>query len=222
MGLEQDVELLGVLVEPQRRRVYEELLTASSPSTLTELSERLGTGRTLTAFHLGKLVEAGLVDVLAAEVRDGRRGRPSQRYRVSAREVNASVPARRYDVVADVLLAAASEQRTCESLGEAARRTARRRGAVLAQEERGSGRPGPLRRVEQVLMRLGYAPIRRDGELMLRNCPFDKLRDTNCELVCGINHALSEGVLEGTGTAGSLVAELRPGADTCCVVVAVR
>ena len=62
----------------------------------------------------------------------------------------------------------------------------------------------------------------RDHELLLRNCPFDRLRDVNCELVCGINHALAEGYLEGLGVADSLTAELRPCADNCCVVVTAR
>jgi predicted ArsR family transcriptional regulator len=222
VGLEQDVELLGVLVEPQRRRVYEELLASSTPQTLSELSEVLGVGRTLTSFHLGKLVEAGFVEVLAPEPGSGRRGRPSQRYRVSDREVSASIPARRYDVVADVLLEAAHDQQQGEPIEAAARRAAVRRGVELATEEPPQRRAGVLKRAEHLLSRLGYSPARVDGDVVLRNCPFDKLRDTNCELVCAINHALAEGYLAGLGAAGELTASLRPCPDNCCVVVSPR
>ena len=38
---------------------------------------------------------------------------------------------------------------------------------------------------------------------MLRNCPFDKLRDTDRELVCDINHALAQSHLN-LGDGGSL------------------
>ena len=222
MGLERDVELLGVLVEPQRRRVYEELLTARSARTLSELAESLGLGRTLTSFHLGKLVDAGLVEVVAAQAGEGRRGRPSQRYRVAAREVSASVPPRHYDVVAAVLLEAAGEQRPAESIGEAARRVAQRVGSELGRGHGGSRRPATLRRAERLLSDLGYSPAREDGRLVLRNCPFDKLRDANLPLVCGINHALAEGYLDGMGAAEELRADLRPCPDSCCVVVGPR
>ena len=218
MGLEQDVELLGVLVEPQRRRIYEELARASEPLTLGELASGLGLGRTLMSFHLGKLVDAGFVEILPAQASAGRRGRPSQRYRVSDREVTASVPARHYDVVARVLLEAAAGRRDGETLEAAARRVARAQGADEARATR-SRRGAPMRGLERLLARLGYSPTREDGALVLRNCPFDKLRDTNRELVCTINQALAEGYLDGLDAADQLTATLRPCPDNCCVVV---
>jgi predicted ArsR family transcriptional regulator len=221
VGLEQDVELLGVLVEPQRRRIYEELARAAEPLTLSELAKALELGRTLMSFHLGKLVDAGFVEVLPAQSSAGRRGRPSQRYRVSAREVMASVPARHYDVVARVLLEAATDRHEGESVEAAARRVARAQGADEARAER-SRRGVPMRVLERLLARLGYSPAREDGALVLRNCPFDKLRDTNRELVCGINHALAEGYVDGIGAADDLTAVLRPCPDNCCVVVRPR
>ena len=222
MGLERDVELLGLLVEPQRRRVYEELLAARSARTMSELAESLDLGRTLTSFHLTKLVDAGLVEVVAAQAGEGRRGRPSQRYRVATREVSASVPPRHYDVVASVLLEAAGDQQPGEPLADAARRAAHRLGAGLAREGAGSRRTAALRRTERLLGRLGYAPVRENGRLVLRNCPFDKLREANLPLVCGINHALAEGYLDGLEAADELSADLRPCPDSCCVVVGPR
>lgn len=221
MGLERDVELLGVLVEPQRRRIYEALGRAADPLTLGELASTLELGRTLMSFHLGKLVDAGFVEVLPAQVSTGRRGRPSQRYRVSDREVSATVPARHYDLVARVLLEAAAAGRDGEAFDVTARRVARSRGADEARTAR-SRRGGPMRVMERLLARLGYAPSREDGALVLRNCPFDKLRDTNRALVCGINHALAEGYVDGIDAAADLTAELRPCPDNCCVVVSPR
>ena len=70
-----------------------------------------------------------------------------------------------------------------------------------------------------LLDELGYAPRAEDGQLLLRNCPFDRLRDSNCELVCSINHALAEGYLTGLAVDETMTAVLRPCADNCCVVV---
>ena len=221
VGLEQDVELLGVLVEPQRRRIYEELARAAVPPTLGELATTLDLGRTLMSFHLGKLVEAGFVEVLPAQTSTGQRGRPSQRYRVSDREVTASVPARHYDVVAKVLLEAVTERHGDESVEAAAQRVARAHGADQARVGR-PRRGAPMRAMERLLGRLGYSPAREAGALVLRNCPFDRLRDTNRELVCGINHALAEGYVDGLDAAEELTAKLRPCPDNCCVVVSPR
>jgi predicted ArsR family transcriptional regulator len=79
-----------------------------------------------------------------------------------------------------------------------------------------------MRVMERLLGRLGYAPTREDGALVLRNCPFDKLRDSNRELVCGINHALAQGYVDGIEAADDLTALLRPCPDNCCVVVTPR
>jgi predicted ArsR family transcriptional regulator len=213
--LEQEVEALGVLIEPQRLRVYEHLLAEPTPPSLAQMATALGMGRTLLAFHLGKLVEAGFVQALAAEPGQGRRGRPSQHYRVTRREVSASVPARHYELIAQVLLEAAGGAGTAHEV-------ARRRGTALAAtagHRSARTRTGLLAQVERLLSRLGYAPRRDGDEIVLANCPFDRLRETNLELVCSLNQALAEGYLEGLGAGEQLSAKLRPCADHCCVVV---
>lgn len=219
MGLEQDVAALSVLVEPQRRRLYETLAAAPAPRTLAELAGELGIGRTLAAFHIDKLTDAGLIEAVAPSPVAGQRGRPSRTFRLTGREVSASVPARHYDLVAEVLLAAASEQRPGEPLEEAARRTARTRGAALAQRLQPERRSGPRRRLEVVLGALGYTPTRKGRTVVLRNCPFDRLREIDLSLVCGINHALAQGYVAGVDASDEFSAELRPCPDNCCVVL---
>ena len=224
MGVAEEVEALGVLMEPQRRRVYEFLAASTESVSLTEASEALEIGRTLCAFHLNKLVEAGFVEVTTPE--SGRRGRPAQRYIASRREISASVPARHYELVAQVLLSAANEQQPAEPLATASTRVARRLGEVVGLQHR-SARPvrterGRQSTVLRLLDHLGYQPRTEATETVLRNCPFDRLRDTNCDLVCGINHALAEGYLDGLGFSDELSAELRPTADRCCVVVTTK
>lgn len=209
-----DLEALGVLVEPQRRRIYEHLRLAASPTSLSELADALEVGRTLLTFHLGKLVEAGFVEVLAPDPTEGRRGRPSQRYRAAAHEVSVSVPPRDYALIAEILLAAAAEDAPPVDV-------ARRRGAELAAEEPARrsrrGRTAALSRVDALLTRLGYAPRRDGDDIVLANCPFDRLRDANLELVCALNAGLAEGYLDGLGVEG-VSSRLRPCPDSCCVV----
>ena len=219
MTQQHDVEVLGVLAEPQRRRVLEQV-QRDGPCTAAQLGTALGLGRTLVAFHLGKLVEAGFVE--AVEPEHGGRGRPAQRYRVTRREVVASVPDRRYDLLAGVLLDSVADHRRGETAAASAQRAARRRGADLGRSA-ARGRAvrtaaAALNRLEPLLVGLGYAPRRDGAEMSVRNCPFDRFRETNTEQVCSLNLALSEGYLEGLEVDDVVQARLRPCPDSCCVV----
>lgn len=218
---EQDIDALGVLTEPQRRRVFEQV-QSEGPITIGGLMGSLSMGRTLVAFHLNKLVEAGFVEAVAPEPASGVPGRPSQRYRATGREVVATVPDRRYDLLAGVLLDSVADFRAGETAHSSALRAARRRGAELARQLGRVGRGRSLTerfsRLEAVLRALGYAPRRDERELAVRNCPFDKFRATNSEQVCSLNLALSHGYLEGLELDRYLTARLQPSPDRCCVV----
>jgi predicted ArsR family transcriptional regulator len=221
---ENDLEALGVFTEPQRRRVYEQL-HAEGAATVSELVQALGMGRTLVAFHLGKLFEAGFVEVVAPEQVVGAPGRPAQRYRTTRREVVATVPDRRYDLLAGVLLEGLAGHRPGESAQASADRAARRRGAELARSW-AAGAPGSLRaglaRLERLLHALGYTPRSQGPELLVRNCPFDTFRATNTPQLCPLNLALCDGYLHGLELETQLQATLRPSPDSCCVVFGPR
>ena len=227
MTSQHDFETLAVLAEPQRRRVYDLLASRPAELSVADVVTALGIGRTLAAFHLGKLVEAGFVETVPALRREsGRPGRPSQTYRLSTLEVAASAPARHYDLIAEILLAAASGGQVELPLLERVVPIARARGRRLADETAPSAAPktrsrrGRSHRLTEVLTTLGYRPRTERGTVVLGSCPFDKLREVNCELVCGINHALVEGYLDSVCAEAELTALLRPSQADCCVVVA--
>jgi predicted ArsR family transcriptional regulator len=221
MALDDDIETLSVFTEPQRRRVFEQVQLAGA-ATVNQVATALGIGRTLVTFHLGKLIEAGFVEQVASERAAGAVGRPAMRYRPTGREVVASVPDRRYDLLAGVLLDSVAEHRPGESAHASALRAARRRGARIGAELRGVGslrsKAARFARLERLLVALGYAPHREAEELTVRNCPFEKFRESNPDQVCSLNQALSDGYLEGLGLQDDLSTELRPCPDTCCVV----
>ncbi|MEV4538720.1 helix-turn-helix domain-containing protein [Asanoa sp. NPDC049518] len=53
------LEAIGALREPARRAVYEFVVSRAEPVSRNEVAEGVGIGRTLAAFHLDKLAEAG-------------------------------------------------------------------------------------------------------------------------------------------------------------------
>lgn len=218
MADESDIAALAVLADGQRRRVFHAVQSASECS-VTDLVDALGIGRTLVSFHLAKLVDAALVEVVPEQRRHGVRGRPSQLYRITGREVTASVPDRRYDLLAGVLLDGLAEHRRGESAQQSAERAARRRGEEMAQTA-GGGRSVSARlgRLQQLLSSLGYLPRQEDGQVVVRNCPYDSLRPTATQQVCPVNLALAEGMVDGLGLRDRVTVALRPCPDSCCVV----
>ena len=217
-----DLERVAALSEPNRRRVYEQLSRESEPVTRKHLADAVDIPENLVTFHLDRLAEAGVVRVLAARRGPGLRGRPARRYEVAQDEVSASLPPRRYDVLAEVLALAEREQRDGETFLEAARRVAFAHGRQVGEQALQAnrvGRRGITQQAWQLLALLGYQPRRTGRSVVLDNCPFNRLRSTNTSLVCGVNHALAQGYLVGIEAAGALAAELDPTPERCCVVI---
>lgn len=216
-----DLEVLAALSDGQRLRVFEQIQAAGG-STVSEIATSLSMGRTLVTFHLAKLVQAGLVEVVPAHKRLGARGRPSQSYRLTGREVAASVPDRRYDLLAGVLLEGVAQHQPGERAQDSADRVAYSRGQQLAQQAMPGRAPrgtsARLSRLDTLLTSLGYVP-RRDGTtITVRNCPFDKFRAQNTPQVCALNVSLAQGIVDGLDLSNRVSVALQPNPDSCCVV----
>lgn len=219
------ITAVAALGEPTRRRLFEWAVAQADAIGRDQAAAALGIGRPLAAFHLDRLVEAGL---LAVEYRRLTRrtgpgaGRPAKLYRPSGTEVQVSLPARRYDVVAR-LLAEGLDDAADPTAREAVRAAARRRGRAMgesARQELGR-RPGRARArsaVVDTLERAGYAPrMQSDGTIRLANCPYDALVDEHRDLVCGANVALTGAVADSLGA--DLEARLDPQPGWCCVAL---
>jgi predicted ArsR family transcriptional regulator len=179
--------------------------------TREEAAAAAGIGRTLAAYHLDKLTEAGLVEAGYArpEGRSGPgAGRPAKYYVRVDRELSVSVPTRNYLLMASVLAEAVAADAN-GTVRAAAARAARQVGRAAAD---GSDLEGALRGC-------GYDPTRtQDDDIVLRNCPFGQLSKSHVELVCGLSYNLIEGLLEGSGP-GRGEAVIAPQDGQCCVVI---
>lgn len=215
------VSAVAALAEPTRRRLYEHVVGKSAPVSRDEAAAATDVPRATVAFHLDKLVDEGLLDVVF-ERRSGRSGpgagRPSKLYRRAECDVAVSFPERRYDLAGGLLAAAMEEaQATGVPPREALARQAFDRGRELGLQAReadadSGGRDVVLR----VLEEQGFEPRTDDVAVTLANCPFHTLATEHTELVCGMNLQLLGGVLEGARAAG-LAADLRPSPGMCCV-----
>jgi predicted ArsR family transcriptional regulator len=220
-----DLDRLGALAEPVRRRLYEFVVGRGEAVDRDTAAQGVGIGRPLAAFHLDRLVRAGLLGVVFRR-RSGRAGpgagRPAKFYvRPAGEEHSVSLPPRSYDLAAEIF--AAGLERPEAAAGRAAvLAAARERGREMAAPAKptpngrtaGGGTAGELL---APLEREGYEPfVDGDGVIRLRNCPFHVLAESHRDLTCAMNFALLDGAA-GAAAAARYRAVAQPPDGRCCV-----
>lgn len=219
------IEAIALLEEPNRRRLYQLVAASPEPVGRDDAAAALDISRELAAFHLDRLVEAGLLEAEYRR-RSGRSGpgagRPAKLYRRANREVAIALPPRHYDLAAD-LMATALDRLSGVSGAAVAADVARERGRTAGTSARRQARGRPSRRrllteLLDLLRGAGYEPTTdaATGSMTLRNCPYHALAVEHRELTCGMNLAWAEGVIDGLES--NVRAELAPAPGRCCVV----
>ncbi|MCA1692316.1 MAG: transcriptional regulator [Actinobacteria bacterium] len=213
-----------------RRALYRYVVTRSSPVNRDQAAEGAGVARHVAKFHLDKLVDDGLLATAFGRP-PGRggpgAGRPAKLYRRSSRELEVSLPDRRYDFAGALLARAVTDaERDGTPVREALALAAREAGLSLGAEARARAGTRPAGKAlvaaaREVLQELGYEPRLEPGGLELANCPFHALAEHFAQLVCGMNLELMTGMVAGLGNPG-LDARLDPGPGLCCVRIRQR
>lgn len=216
------VRAVAALEDGLRRDMYAFIRQARRPVTRDEAAESAGISRKLAAFHLDKLVDAGVLTA-RYEAPGGVRkvGRTPKVYEPSDMDIQISIPPREHDLLAtilvDAVLAGPGDAQ------DAALTVAHEHGERIGASERARSRPGRLGAeramtlTSELLQQHGFEPARVNPTcVQLRNCPFHPLAARAPELVCGINHALLTGLLAGL-QASTVEAVLEPHTGQCCV-----
>ncbi|MFG3224747.1 helix-turn-helix transcriptional regulator [Kitasatospora sp. NPDC048194] len=218
------IDSVSVLGEESRRRMFTFIRRAGHPVTRDEAAASVGISRKLAAFHLDKLVDAGLLRARYGTPGGVRKvGRQPKVYEPTGTQITVSIPERRHELLADLLLEAVLTETGDRSAAEAAVQAAGRRGQDLGRTERELSRPGRLGAergltlCERMLEAYGFEPVREaPTEVRLRNCPFHPLAAKAPGLVCGMNHAFLSGYVDGLDI-GGIEAVLAPAPGECCV-----
>jgi predicted ArsR family transcriptional regulator len=197
---EGNVAAVAALADPTRRRVYDAIAASTRARGRDEVAHELGIGRTLAAFHLDKLAEAGLLKYEFVKGPAG--GRPSKVYERSGAEKSVTVPPRSYVDAAELLAEAIEKAGADQVLHTVAERHGRK------------ATPGDM---WEALRERGYEPCEQDGVIELRNCPFHRLAQEFPPLVCGMNLALLGGLAKGGHW--NVEPKLRPRPGRCCVIL---
>jgi predicted ArsR family transcriptional regulator len=223
VSIDPAIRAVAALEDDSRRRMYAFIRQARRPVTRDEAAASVGISRKLAAFHLDKLVEAGVLRAHFTPAGGIRKvGRTPKVYEPAELDITISIPQRQHDLLADILLDAVLTPSGGDPRA-AAIHAASTRGQNLGTAERQHSRPGKLgperalTLASAILERHGFEPAREAPTCVrLRNCPFHPLAAKAPDLVCGLNHAFLTGLLTGL-RATTLNAILDPRAGECCV-----
>jgi predicted ArsR family transcriptional regulator len=215
--MNDELARLAALDEPVRRRLFAYVRNSPEPVSREDAAEAVGISRSLAAYHLDKLAEQDLLDTSyrRPEGRTGPgAGRPAKLY-VARGEVSVSVPPRDYELAAELLAEAAeTSDEARAALDAVAARAGRRLGEGLGERRK--------RSLGDALAARGYEPFEDEaGVIRLGNCPFHRLAEQHRDVVCGMNQAYLEGLLEGLGRT-DVSASLEPEPGRCCVAIRAR
>jgi predicted ArsR family transcriptional regulator len=206
------LEAIGALGDPVRRALYRFVAAAPGETGRDAAAESVGISRSLAAFHLDKLVEAELLAVsfrrLSGRTGPGA-GRPAKLYRRAVEEHAVTLPPRSYDTMSRMLAEVVDHAGLDRELHAAARAAGAAQGAASGSDT------DPI----EALRSRGYQPFRDDTTLRLRNCPFHALARDFPPLVCGMNLALVQGLLDGLPGGTDWEAVLEPRPELCCVAL---
>lgn len=200
----------------RRRQVLDALHRAAEPVGASEIAERIGVHPNTARFHLEALRSDGVVERVS-DTPSGP-GRPRVGYR--ARPGLARGGARRYRVLAEILLAHLSA--TSDDARAAATGAGRAWGAHLVPRPAPFGeisRDDAVARLTTMLEDLDFAPEPVAGEggppdrIRLRHCPFLELAEPHRDLVCPLHLGLMQGAMIELG-APVEVSALEPFAET--------
>lgn len=213
---------VAVLVDDVRRALYDHVRRADRPVTRESAAEEVGISRKLAAFHLDKLVRAGLLSATTTSP-TASVGRRPKAYEPAAVDVAVAIPERRPDALVEILMEGVLRSEPGSGAAAETLRAAQSTGIRLGESERRHGRyramgfQRALTLSVSMLERYGFEPVQQDRSTVgLRNCPFRPFADSEPGLICGISHALLSGYLDGLGAEG-IEANLDPRPGWCCV-----
>ncbi|GGM55491.1 ArsR family transcriptional regulator [Micromonospora sonchi] len=200
--------MVTALADTSRRTLYDYVRRQGDPVSREEAAAACHMSRSLAAFHLDKLVAAGLLRARyqAPPGQPRGRGRSPKVYQAADNGLAITIPERRYELIAEILADAVVDDPA--NADDAARRHAEQRGRLLGSQLRGTA-------LLDVLTGLGFEP-ESGTATVLRNCPFHALATRQTALVCGLNHAFLTGLIDGLNVT-QVHARLAPRTGACCV-----
>lgn len=186
---ESAMELIETFASSPRRGILD--LVSRSPSSVTEIAERVGLKPISVRFHLRKMLKLGLIE---EEKQRGAVGRPRLLYRASNRRFEVAFPPRSYMQLASILLDVLLKNPDQNQVSRDLRRVGSKLGSELGRnlktkEANWNGVSLKKHYVEGLLEDFGSEPeavrySKKSIQYRLNNCPFKELATRYPQLIC--------------------------------------
>ena len=219
-GFAQRVSRVSALADPIRRALYHFVAHQPGAVSRDQAAAGLDIPRHTAKFHLDKLVDEGLL-VPEFKRLSGRTGpgagRPAKLYRRVRKEVNVTLPRRRYDLAGHVLADTIERVQAGIPLDQAVEDAADNAAAIVIASWPPT-ESSEVERIAGVLARLGYEPRAEGDGLRLSNCPFQQLSDDHTSVICSMNRQFIDAVARRLDCADVHPTSVERGTG-CCVAI---
>lgn len=201
-------DLAATLGDATRRGIYITVREAVEPVTASQIADLFDIHTNVARHHLDRLVADGYLQVTRkrrSERSGPGAGRPAKHYETTAKEISVQFPARRYDLLAE-LLARMVERVAPDDAAQLAEDVGREYGRELAAEvglARDEGFETAVTAVAKVMMGVGFdtEANTKDRLIVTRLCPFGETASNHPEIVCKLDQGIVAGLLEGANAA---------------------
>ena len=221
---QQVEDLASSLGDATRRGIYISIREAPEAMTTSEVAELFDIHPNVARHHLHRLVEDGFLSVTERR-RTGKQGpgagRPAKHYAATDKEVHLQLPARRYDLLSELLI------RVIQRLGpdeaaNAAEEVGRQYGRELASQiglPEDAGFEAAAKAVARVMIGMGFdtEANAEQATLVTSYCPFGQTAVDHPEIVCKLDQGIVKGLLAASNQKPLAIVSPHSGPDEDCV-----
>lgn len=218
-------DLTSALGDPTRRGIYIAVREAPEPATASQIADLFSIHPNVARHHLDRLAEDGYLEITRRRP-DGKSGpgagRPAKCYTATAKEIDLHFPARRYDLLSE-LLVRMIERIDPGNIGEIAAEIGREYGKEIAAEIGAPEDPGFDVAVSAVALAMTGMGFSTDSDadarrLLTSHCPFADTAVKHPDVVCSLDRGIVSGLMEGLSADWRPVQVVsHPGAAEDCV-----
>ena len=212
--------------DPTRREIYLAARGQERGLTAAEVAERFKLHPNVARHHLDKLAAGGYVEVHVERLGGAGAGRPSKRYRVTAKQVDLEFPARRDDLLVTLLgrtLALVPEEEAAAMAEQVGEEYGRSLARSMAPDDGHRSFRVALHAVADALTAHGFAahaePRGESLAIISEQCPFGDAAVQH-PVMCAVDRGIVRGMLGALyGDTVPETSASRPQGDQVCVTL---
>lgn len=194
-------DLASTLGDPTRRGIYIAIRQAAEPMTASQVAELFDIHPNVARHHLDRLAQDGYLRVARGKPTGSiGAGRPAKRYEATDKEIDLHFPARRYDLLVELMVQVLERLAPDQAAGiaeEVGRDYGRRLAAEIGLPDH-PGFPAAVKAVAKVMSGMGFGSRAEPdaGQILTSHCPFGQAAIDHPAVVCSLDRGIRQGLIE--------------------------